>query len=247
VLASLPADGVGLASLAADLLGDAHALDRGRPTASYVLDAVAAIRGRSRATDAEGARLLWEEVGVVPDPLSSTVLVLGLRPAAAEEPVVLTLDQLRRRPVPPLPAGDLAFIVENPALVSEAVARGWSGPPLVCSSGRPSIAVITLLRQLGAHGATLAQHADFDAGGLRITSWLAERAGTTPWRMTAADYLAAVALPRDRVPFRGRLPPSPWDPALQGAMETRGVAVHEEELRGELLSAMGSHLGAARE
>ena len=243
VLAALPAEGVGLASLAADLLGDAHALDRGRPTAGYVLDAVAAARGRSRATDAEGARALWEEVGVVPDPLSSTVLVLGLRPVDAGEPVVLTLAQLRRRPFPPLPPGDMVFVVENPALISEAASITWSGPPLVCSSGRPSIAVVTLLRQLGAGGAILAQHADFDAGGLSITNWLADRAGTTPWRMEAADYLAAVAVPRDRVPLTSRLPPSPWAPALRDAMAAYCVAVHEEELRTHLLSAMSGHLG----
>jgi uncharacterized protein (TIGR02679 family) len=244
VLAALPADGVGLASLAADLLGDAHALDRGRPTAGYVLDAVAAVRGRLRATDAEGARLLWEEVGVVPDPLSSTVLVIGLRPADADEPAVLTLSQLRRRPFAALPPGHVAFVVENPALLSEAAARGWSGPPLICSSGRPSIAVVTLLRQLGAGGATLAQHADFDAGGLSITKWLSDRAGTTPWRMTPADYLGALAVARDRVPLGTRLPPSPWAPALRDAMVEHGVAVHEEELRVELLSAIGRDLGA---
>lgn len=247
VLAALPAEGVGLASLAADVLGDAHALDRGRPTAGYVLDALAAVRGRHRATDAEGARLLWEEAGVVPDPLSSTVLVVGLRPADAGEPAVLTLAQIRRRPFPPLPAGDVAFVVENPALMSEAAARGWSGPPLVCSSGRPSIAVVTLLRQLGTAGAALAQHADFDSGGLSITNWLTARAGTTPWRMTAADYLAAVAVRRDRVPISGRLPPSPWNPALREAMAEHGVAVHEEEIRADVLSAMGGYFGAPRE
>jgi hypothetical protein len=42
---------------------------------------------------------------------------------------------------------------------------------------------VTLLRQLGADGAILAQHADFDLTGLGITAWLAERAGTRPWRM----------------------------------------------------------------
>lgn len=251
VLASLPAEGVALASLAADLLGDAHALDRGRPTAGYVLDAVATVRGRARATDAEGARLLWEEVGVVPDPLSSTVLVLGLDPhgdgplatwlhAAARhsEPAVLTLAQLRRWPLPALAAGEVAYVVENPSLLSEAAARRWTGPPLLCSSGRPSIAVVTLLRQLGAAGATLAQHADFDSGGLQITNWLAERAGTTPWRMQAADYRGAVALGRERVTLTGRLPASPWDPSLREAMVEGGVAVHEEELRADLLSAM---------
>ncbi|HEX2041656.1 MAG TPA: TIGR02679 family protein [Acidimicrobiales bacterium] len=247
VLAALPADGIGLAALAADLLGDAHALDRGRPTAGYVLDSVAAVRGRQRATDAEGARLLWEEVGVVPDPLSSTVLILGLRPVDEGEPAVLTLSQLRRRPFPPLGRGGAAYVVENPALLSEAAAHGWAGPPLVCSSGRPSIAVVTLLRQLGAAGATLAQHADFDSGGLSITNWLAARARTTPWRMTAEDYLAAVAARRERVPVTGRLPPSPWDPGLHEAIAHHGVAVHEEEIRGELLSAICGDLRAPRE
>jgi uncharacterized protein (TIGR02679 family) len=258
VLGRLPADGIGLASLAADVLGDAHALDRGRPTSGWVLDAVAATRSRARASDAEGARLLWEEVGVVPDPLSSTVLVLGLVPppscrtplagwlaaAAGEgEPAVLTLAQLRRWPLPPLPAASTVFVVENPGLLSEAAARGWlspPAPPLVCSSGRPSIAIVTLLRQLGGAGTTLAQHADFDAGGLSITAWLAARAGTTPWRMTAADYRAAVAAPRRRAPLGRRLPPSPWDPTLAEVMAEHGVAVHEEELRGSLLDAMAA-------
>jgi uncharacterized protein (TIGR02679 family) len=174
------------------------------------------------------------------------VLVLGLRPGDGDEPTVLTLSQLRRRPVPPLPPDGVAVVVENPALVSEAMARRWTGPPLVCSSGRPSIAVVTLLRQLGAAGATLAQHADFDTGGLGITNWLAGRAGTTPWRMTAADYLAAVAVRRERPPITGRLPATPWDPALHVAMASHGLAVHEEELRAELLSAMGSDFGAPR-
>lgn len=249
VLAALPADGVGLAGLAADVLGDPHALDRGRATATVVLDAVAVARQRARATDAEAARRLWEEVGVVPDPLSSTVLALGLhlagdhplrRVSAAGEPVVLTLSQLRRWPVDPLPAGGAAFVVENPSLVAEAAGGGWGGPPLLCSSGRPTIAVITLVRQLRAAGAGVYQHADFDPAGLGITAWLAQRAGTVPWRMGAAEYLAAVATDRERVALAGRLPPAPWAPDLVEAMAAHGVAVYEEELRAGLLSAISS-------
>ena len=44
---------------------------------------------------------------------------------------MLTLAQLRRRPFPPLPAGGVAYVVENPALLSEAASQGWTGPPLV--------------------------------------------------------------------------------------------------------------------
>jgi uncharacterized protein (TIGR02679 family) len=160
--------------------------------------------------------------------------------SAGGEPVVLTLSQLRRWPVDPLPAGGAAFVVENPSLVAEAAGRGWGGPPLLCSSGRPTIAVITLVRQLRAAGGEVYQHADFDPAGLGITAWLGQRAGTIPWRMGAADYLAAVATRRERVALAGRLPPAPWDPDLVEAMAAHGVAVYEEELRGTLLSAVSS-------
>lgn len=251
VLTALPADGIGLAALADDVLGNPHGLDRGRTAAAFVLEALSVARGRSRPSDAESVRLLWEEVGIAPDPLSSTVLVLGLRPAsghplaawlraaaAAGEPSVLTLAQLRRWPLDPLPTAGRAFVVENPSVMAAAAAAGIGAgaPPLVCSSGRPSIAVVTLLRQLGAQGATRLQHADFDGAGLGITGWLAARAGTLPWRMGAADYLAAVSVPRDRLALGPPLPPTPWDPGLVSAMEAHGVAVHEEEVRATLLA-----------
>lgn len=249
VLRALPADNVALAAFASDVAGDPHALDRGRRVAAVVLDAVALSTGAPLPGSAESVRDLWESVGVAPDPLSSTVLALGLpgagapdplgpwldEAAAAGEPVVLTLAQLRRWPVPALPAHAVAYVVENPSLVAEAARTGWTGrPPLVCSSGRPTVAVVTVLRQLGAAGAQLRQHADFDAAGLSITAWLAERAGTTPWRMTAADYASRSGDPRPS----GALPPTPWDPALHGAMSGAGVPVYEEQLRAELLDAM---------
>lgn len=249
VLRALPADGVPLAALAADVLGDPHALDRGRRLAALVLDAVAMTAGLAPAGDAEAARELWERVGVAPDPLSSTVLVLGLRGSgdgplgpwldatcAMSEPVVLTLAQLRRWPLPPLPATGSAYVVENPSLVAEAASAGWSGPPLVCSSGRPTVAVVTLLRQLGSGGAPLYQHADFDPAGLSITAWLADRAGTIPWRMTAADYLAAAG-PAEG-PASWSVPETPWDPSLREAMMGVGRVVYEEQLRADLLAAM---------
>lgn len=245
----LPGDGIALASLAADEHeGDAHALDRGRSAATLVLDVVAALSGRERPADAETTRLLWEEVGVVPDPLSSTALVLGLRPvgddpfatslramADAGEPVTVTLSQLRRWSVAPLARDATVFVVENPSLVAEAVGLGWRGPPLVCSSGRPTHAVVTLLRQLAVDGANIAQHADFDAAGIGISAWLAERTGSTPWRMTENDYRAALRATRSAVPLRHAVPPTPWDPALQLTMVRCAVAVHEETVRTDLL------------
>lgn len=247
VLAALPADGISLAALAADRAGDPHALDQGRSVAAIVLDAIATATGVDRPGDAEAVRLLWETVGVVPDPLSSTVLALGLpggdatpldrwlaAAAAAGEPVVLSLSNLRRWPVPPLAPGSCAFVFENPSLIAEAAARGWSGPPLVCSSGRPTVAVVTLLRQLGAAGATLYQHADFDPAGLAITSWLAERAGTMPWRMAGSDYVLAAGCASTGT-LAGSPPETPWDPALAEQLARRNVAVFEEAIRQWLL------------
>lgn len=251
VLRALPADGISLAALAADCAGGPHALDQGRSLTGMVLDAVATGVGVPRPVDAEGARALWETVGVVPDPLSSTVLALCLpggeetafrrwlsATAATSEPVVLTLATLRRWPLPPLPPTSRVYVVENPSLVAEAAARSWCGPPLVCSSGRPTVATVTLLRQLGADGATVYQHADFDPAGLAITCWLAERAGTIPWRMTSADYLSAVDAAAARPKVTGPVPPTPWDPMLQETVERERVAVYEEEVRVRLLGAM---------
>ena len=99
---------------------------------------------------------------------------------------------------------------------------------------------VSLVRQLRAAGAQVFQHADFDPAGLGITGWLAQRAGTIPWRMSAADYLAGVATDRERVGLAGRLPPAAWDPALVEAMAAHGVAVYEEELRAGLLAAMST-------
>ena len=248
-LAALPADGISLAGFANDTFGSPHALDRGRWAAAAVLGAVAAATDREPPTDAESARALWEGVGVAPDPLSSTVLMFGLRPvghdpvacylramADAGEAAVLTLAQLRRWPLAPL-ASQVCYVVENPSLVAEVAGRRRTGPPVVCTSGRPAVAVVTALRQLGAAGATLRQHADFDPAGLAITAWLSARAGTLPWRMTAGDYRDA-ARPGGG-PLHERVPPTPWDPTLAEAMSAAGVVAYEEDVRADLLDAMG--------
>jgi uncharacterized protein (TIGR02679 family) len=252
-LATVPETGTPLAVLANEALGDPHALDPGRPVARLVTAAIADAAGHQRPATAEAIRATWELVRVVADPLSSNVLVLGLGVGAdhalgpvldlhrgVAEPLVLTLSQLQRWPIEALRPGETAFVVENPALVAAAAARGWDGPPIVCSSGRPSIAVVTILRQLGARGARLRQHADFDAAGIGITAWLAEHAGTTPWRMASEDYLAVATARHDRPRLRSAVPATPWDPCLAQAMADQGVAVFEEELADAFLRAMSS-------
>jgi uncharacterized protein (TIGR02679 family) len=249
VLRALPANGLSLAELAATHAGEPHALDRGRSVGAIVLDAIAEATGVKRAQDGEATRALWESVGVVPDPLSSTVLALGLpgddrsplgrwlsAAQAVGEPVVLSLANLRRWPLVPLTSGAAAYVIENPSLVAAACASRWRGPPLLCSSGRPSIAVVTLLRQLSSAGAAIRQHADFDPTGIAITNWLRDKAGTVPWRMTSDDYLGAAHARRLRRPFLTETPLTHWDPRLRTAMNDVRIPVYEEDLRIDLLT-----------
>lgn len=248
VLRRLPSDGISLAGLANDTTGDPHALDHGRRLSGMILDAVARAFDRPKPEDAETARSLWELAGVVPDPHSSTVLALGLAGndrtplgawlaacAKTGEPVVLSLANLRRWPLEALAPTDRVYVVENPSLVAEA-SSSRSGPPLVCTSGRPSIAVVTLIRQLTAGGAVSYQHADFDPTGLAITAWLADRAGTVPWKMTGADYLNS--LPASAPEFSGTPPATPWDPSLCEVMSEHRRALYEEQIRTHLFQAM---------
>lgn len=248
-LDEVPDTGTPLAVLANDVLGDPHALDPGRPVARLVTGAITDAAGIRRPSTAEEVRVAWELVGVVPDPLSSNVLVIGLdvtpdHPLApmlrhhrdASEPLVLTLSQLQRWPIDVLDPKGSAYVIENPALIATAAARRWNGPPIVCSSGRPSVAVVTLLRQLGP---PLYQHADFDVAGVEITAWLTEHAGSIPWRMTSSIYLAVASARRDRPPLRAVVRETHWDPRLAEVMNQEGAAVFEEEIGDALLDEMG--------
>jgi uncharacterized protein (TIGR02679 family) len=121
------------------------------------------------------------------------------------------------------------------ALIVAAAARHWNGPLIICSSGRPSVAVVTLLRQLGMSSY---QHADFDVAGMGITAWLSDHAGTVPWRMTSSEYLAVASARNDRPRLRGAVRKTPWDPDLAEAMNQEDVAVFEEEMVDRLLDGM---------
>ncbi|MBC7560681.1 MAG: DUF2399 domain-containing protein, partial [Dermatophilaceae bacterium] len=63
-------------------------------------------------------------------------------------------------------------------------------------------------------------------------NWLISRRSVEPWRMSAADYLAAPG----GGPLTGREVATPWDPALATAMRERGHAVHEERVVDVLLA-----------
>ena len=253
VLATLPADGVTTAGLAAHVLGDSHALDDGRPLTTLVLKGLLHRGGGSDAgalPTGEQRRVLWASAGVAGDTLSSTVLAIGLRGtrtadatltdvalrahADAGEPIRLTLSQLTRH-APRLAdvAGTTVFVCENPAIVAAASQRvGSACAPLVCVEGQPSAAAQLLVRHLADADARLVYHGDFDWHGLRIGQLVMDRFGALPWRFRTADYCAAPAGPA----LQGQPTTASWDADLIRAMSDRGVAVHEEQVLDHLLT-----------
>lgn len=266
VLSALPHAGIVRAVLAAQTIGDAHALDDGRPLTALVLSAIRSLTDLT-ATDtatAEGRRDAWAAAGVAADDLSSRVLVLNVPPprddgflsrllehgAAAGQPLVLTLRALEGLPAASAPdlticpdlSGTTISVCENPAVVSAAAtALGATCPALVCVEGTPSVAANRLLRWLLTRGASLRYHGDFDWGGIRIAAGvfdLAERSGTpaAPWRYDSAAYLDAT-----RRGLGAPLPSSkphdtPWDPDLRRHLETHALRVEEEHVIDALLA-----------
>ncbi len=251
VLAELPAGGAPLPVVAERVLGDPHALDEGTRLSSTVLRGLAALHDEPPPVDAARRRDLWALHGVTGDELSTTVLVAGFAPAgpgalartlrawaAAGQAAVVTLAQLRE--TPQWCGGTPVHVVENPSVLAMAVQRfGPACPPLVCTAGWPNTAAVTLLRGLRAAGATLPYHGDFDGDGLRIAAYVIDRTGATPWRMSTADYLAAVT---DQGPAPGRLTAAPWDPHLADALAVRGVAVPEERVARWLLDDLAERV-----
>lgn len=228
--------------LAAAVLGDSHALDTGGRVEAAVSRALVLRAGPTDARDA------WEGAGVHPDLTSGPVLTWnlplaggGLAPVVEAAtgcgvPVHLTRMALEAHPVRPAPDSEV-LVVENPRIV-EAAAQRLSPRALVSAGGSPSGAVRLLVRQLLDAGVTVRYHGDFDTAGLVLCARMAA-IGVVPWRMSAADYRAAldaadatdVTLPVDPSPP----PPTPWDPALHDVFGSDRRVVHEERLLPGLL------------
>ncbi|WP_433800779.1 DUF2399 domain-containing protein [Actinomycetospora sp. CA-084318] len=228
------------AEVAARVLGDAHALDRGEPARRLVGTALALRAERGHWDDAD----LWADAGLPGDLVATPVPTWALpllgdgaaeavrTATAAGAPSYLSTLTLRALIVE-VPPGTVVLSVENPRLLEAAVQRGLD-LPMLCTLGNPTTASLTLIRGLLAAGAEVRHHGDLDPAGVAITARLAQL-GVVPWRMTAADYRAAVS--PDLRPFDGPVPPTPWDPDLQRAMTEHGRAVDEERVMDELLDA----------
>lgn len=257
VLSRLPGHGISRAQLAAEVLGDSHGLDNGRPVATIVLRAFAAetsigaIEAAELQDAEESVRERWARLGITVNELALPALCLNLpcldtdvvhrqlqRPTPLDrspglvlspgEPAHISLRSLLRRPPTWHVAHRDVFVCENPNIVAIAADRlGSACAPLVCTDGMPSAAQQTLLAQLAAGGAKLRYHGDFDWAGLVIGNFVMREFAAEPWRFGTPDYLSATA--DHRIALRGDKPVvARWDNRLASAMSERRVAVHEE-------------------
>ncbi len=233
------------ARLASEVCGNPHALDNGRPAVSLLLAALAHREQCPPPTDAATRRALLARHGILSDPHSSTVLVLGLRatgrgPAARQLAAadgghaVLTLSQLAASSLRAV--GARLRTCEGPVVIRAVEARfGEASPsPLLCTDGQPSAACDALLRQL----AQPVEHSgDFEWGGLRIAALMRARYGARPWRHGVSDYERALGRLAARAPAldapRGS-PPAGFESLWLRLAEHR-VPVWQEDLLEKLV------------
>jgi uncharacterized protein (TIGR02679 family) len=262
ILQRLPANGITRSQLAADVLGDAHALDSGEPTATLVLTVWRQLIARidddndknvdieptgdgelEPGAGAERDRDVWAKAGVLVNELARPVLFLNLPMRAGNhrqspgEPVYASLRSLLRSP----PSWDVAnrkvYVCENPNLVAIA-ADHWGShcAPLVCTDGMPAAAQRCLLSQLAKARAQLCYHGDFDWPGVRIGNHVMREHGAQSWRFGTADYEAAVnGASGLGQALTGRTARASWDEGLMTAMQQHRLSIAEEALAASLL------------
>lgn len=250
VLKFLPANGMTRSQLAAAVLGDAHALDSGRPESSIVLAVLLHARraGNEEQDIEEDRRETWATAGVLVNELARPALFLNLPVIPSErsagrrhlgplgEPDFISLRKLLRS----MPAWNVTerdvFVCENPNIVAIAADRlGHDCAPLVCTDGMPGAAQRTLLSQLAAAGARLWYHGDFDWPGIGIANLVIREHSARPWRMSADDYVSATETVTTRVSLAGAVVAASWDDELSAQMMALDVRVAEEALAARIL------------
>lgn len=260
VLRRLPAPGLPRAQLAAQVLGNAHALDAGWPVASLVLaswrHAEITVSHRDAAMEpdlnvpAEGdappseerARDTWARAGVLVNELARPVLVLNLPMYAATlsapgEPAYLSLRRLLREPPAWAIQDRPVYVCENPNLLAIVADRlGADCAPLVCTDGMPAAAQRTLLGQLTSAGARLYYHGDFDWPGLQIANHVMRSWRAQPWQMSTQDYETAVqAAPHRQRDLASAEITAAWDRWLAPSMRRHSLAIAEEAVAERLI------------
>ncbi|WP_003540483.1 TIGR02679 family protein [Desulfotomaculum nigrificans] len=263
-LATHPGENLRIPVFAAKLTGDPHALDLENSLGRLLYYGLLHFLDKPE-TDytAEGKRTLFREAGLLDDDVSSNVLVAGLRVCqddprftifdvanATGSPLILPLRFLamptRWQP------GQKVYMTENPAVFSTVldVYPATSLPPIICGSGQPSVAALTLLDQLVQAGCIIYYSGDFDLKGLEIAIRLAQRykQNFRPWCYDNETYLG---VPRGKPAAANQINnlrklDVPWDKQLVHRMLERKLFVYQESFIDKLINQFNNrHLKLA--
>ncbi|CAM5797980.1 hypothetical protein BBOR36S_05150 [Brevibacillus borstelensis] len=196
--------------LSTHMTGNPHAFDMNSPLGRLLLYALCYIRGKNAPTNSEDTMQILYDHRILRDDLSSQVVVSGIRGkndwgsskvGSKKEVVSLPLRTVVRctdfEPYLQEESPKHVWIVENPSVFSSLLDQ-WEHefkerplPPLVCSSGQFSLAVLALCDRLVSAGCQLHYSGDFDPEGFQMAVRLWRRYGTGNilfWRYTPEDY-----------------------------------------------------------
>ncbi len=211
-----------LALFAQRTCGDPHALDANRTAGRLFLLALNDLAGTTMGTTLRGRALelqLYTEAGLLVDTISSSVAVFNLVGAfdatgtadplllaAGKRVLLLPLRQLFAWERV-LAASPEVYVFENPQVFEAVIAAlelNKPLPTLICTSGWPSVAAMTLLDKLVAEPEQVHLHysGDFDLKGLQIAAHLLTRypGRCYPWHFDLEAY--TLALQSDGIPAR---------------------------------------------
>lgn len=244
---------------AANLTGDPHSLDMdnflGRMLyygLLYYLD-----KPESDYTS-EGKRQLFREAGLLDDDVSSNVIAAGLE-VCSEDPRYVILERaniygsplilpLRFLEMPTKwQQGQIVYMIENPAVFSAILdaCNLSSIPPIICGSGQPSVASLTLLDQLAQAGCVIYYSGDFDIKGLEIAIRLAQRYKNhfQPWCFDSETYLGVQkgkTVDSTQLSSLRRLV-VPWDKKLVDTIVERKLFIYQESFLEKLIGSIKSN------
>ena len=192
-----------LAVFAAELSDNPHYFDRGTAAGLLLVHAICFREKRGLPENTHEWRELLEDVGIVPDNISSQVHVCGLRLIIGEswhpayeafyengEPCVVTMENLKD--ITEAKAIDnQVYVVENEMVFSYLTSsEKKKACTILCTSGQLRSAAVKLLDFLVKSGASVYYSGDTDPDGLGIADrlWQKFQASVHIWRMGPEDY-----------------------------------------------------------
>ena len=192
-----------LAVFAAELSDNPHYFDRGTAAGLLLVHAICFREKRGLPENTHEWRELLEDVGIVPDNISSQVHVCGLRLKKGEswhpayeafyengEPCVVTMENLKD--ITEAKAIDnQVYVVENEMVFSYLTSsEKQKACTILCTSGQLRSAAVKLLDFLVKSGASVYYSGDTDPDGLGIADrlWQKFQASVHIWRMGPEDY-----------------------------------------------------------